>query len=462
MKLKVLTAAIALGALALTGCEESSTIGSSLMATSVDINIDSVFTVTGHSEEIGPMRPKTSTQLIGNISVPGYGTLSTGNVMQFLPATALDTANFNYTNVDSMAVKFRYLAGDFIGDSIVPMQLTLYRLTKQLPAGITSDFDPTGYYESQPLGSVVYNTSTMDNSTEAAASYHELSVVLPHEMGPHMFKTFEEHPEYFADGATFAQNVFPGVYAATTYGRGRLVRMIETVMTMWLTKIEDTTDDDGNAKKDTTNVEHQYFMVTPEVESNNNITFKIDPKLEAMKEAGDALIVSPGVYKTEIRFPAPEIVSSFKKADNTMAIVNNLTMTIPADSIANDFQIGPAPYLLMVLKKDRDSFFANNKLPDNQTSFYAEYYATDNSYSFSNLRSYIIDMMSRDNLTEEDYTFELIPVMVNFEKSGQDTYYSTSTYVETSVLPYVEGPSMARLRLNDTKIKFTYTLQSKK
>lgn len=460
MKLKVLTAAIALGALAFTACQESSTIGSSLMTTSVDINIDSVFTVTGHSEEIGPMRPKTSTQLIGNITVPGYGTLSTSNVMQFLPATALDTANFTSANVDSMAVKFRYLAGAFIGDSIVPMQLSLFQLNKQLPAGITSDFDPTGYYDTKPLGTLVYNTSTMDDSEEAAASYHELVVMMPQEMGPEMYRTFEEHPEYFSDGKVFAENVFPGIYAQTTYGRGRMVTIAETVMTIWLTKYEESTDDDGNAKTDTTHVEHQYFMVTPEVESNNNVTFTIDPALEAMKEAGDALIVSPGVYKTEIRFPAPEIIAAFKKADNAMSIVNYLTMNIPGDSIANDFQIGPAPYLLMVLKKDREAFFAENKLPDNLTSFYTSYY--DGSYIFSNLRSYIIDLMSRDEITEEDYTFELIPVKVNFEQSGQDTYYSTSTQVETSVLPYVEGPTMARLRLDDTKIKFTYTLQSKK
>lgn len=462
MKLKVLTAALALGALGFVACEESSTVGSSLVATTVDIRIDSVFTVTGHTEEIGPMRPKTSTQLIGNIHVPGYGTLSTSNVMQFLPATALDTANFSYTNVDSMAVKFRYVSGDFVGDSIVPMQLSLYQLNKQLPLGITSDFNPEGYYNPEPLGTLVYNCSTLDNATEAAKSYHELVVKMPDEMGPDLFRTFEEHPQYFQNGAIFAENVFPGLYAKTTFGRGRMVRVSETVMTMYLTKIADKTNDEGKTVKDTTHVEHQYFMVTPEVESNNNISFSIDPSLEAMKDAGDALIVSPGVYKTEIRFPAPEIAASFRKSGNAMAVVNKLIMTIPVDSIANDFQIGPAPYLLMVLKKDRDSFFANNKLPDNQTSFYSEYNESSKSYIFANLRSYILDLMSRENITEEDYTFELIPVMVNFEKSGTDSYYSQSTYVETSVLPFVEEATMARLNLNDTKIKFTYTLQSKK
>lgn len=462
MKIKALTAAFALGTIALTGCEETSTIGSSLVPDAVEIRIDSLFTVEGHTVDIGPMRPKTSVQLIGNISVPGYGTLSNTSVMQFLPATALDTANFTYENVDSMAVKFRYLAGDFLGDSIVPMQLSVYALTRQLPAGITSDFDPEGYYDPTPLSSLVYNSSTFGNDTAANKGYRELTLMLPQEMGPNIFRAFQEHPQYFASGTTFAENVLPGLFAKTTYGRGRLIRISETVMTMFLSKIATKTNADGTTSPDTIHVEHQYFMVTPEVECNNNVSIELDPSLEAMKDAGEALVVSPGVYQTEIRFPAPEIIAAYRNGGADRAVMNGLTMSIPVDSIENQFSIGPAPYLLMILKKDREAFFAGNKLPDNITSFYASYSSYERSYSFSGLRAYLTDLMSKENITEEDYTFDLVPVQVTFEKSGQDTYYSSATYVETAVLPFVEAPTMMRLRLNDAKIKFTYTLQSKK
>ena len=462
MKLKVLFAGACIAAIALISCEETSTIGANLMADNVEIKIDSTFTVTGHSEDIGPMRPKTSMQLIGNVKIPGFGSLSSSTVMQFLPATVLDTANFSYENVDSMGVKFRYLRGDFLGDSIVPMQLTLYKLNRQLPAGITSDFDPSGYYDPQPVGNLVYNNSTLGNDSLGAISYREIEVRLPQNWGPDIFRTFEQHPAYFESGKSFAQNVLPGIYAQTTFGQGRLTRISETIMTMYLTRYKESTDDDGKTTIDTVHVEHQYFMVTPEVENSNTLKLELDPALVAMKDAGEALLVSPGGYQTEFRFPAPEVLAAYKATGSKQTVINSLSLAIPADSIKNDYGIGPCTYVLMVLKKDRDAFFAGNKLPDNVTSFYTGYNSATNQYLFSGLRSYIMDLASRESISEEDYTFDLIPVQVTFEQSGTDTYYSSSQMVETSVLPYIESPTMARLKLDQAQIKFTYTLQSKK
>ena len=41
---------------------------------------------------------------------------------------------------------------------------------------------------------------------------------------------------------------------------------------------------------------------------------------------------------------------------------------LPADTIATGYKVDVPPYALMVLSKDRDEFFAQNKLPDNKTS----------------------------------------------------------------------------------------------
>lgn len=138
---------------AASACEDTtSNIGSSLVNDDVKIVIDSAFTANGRSVAIQSIRPKTVTQILGKIDVPEYGRLSSSVVSQFLPSTELDTANFVPSDVDSLILTLRYANGSFIGDSVAPMGVNVYALTKQLPAGIASDFDPEGYYNpSKPL-----------------------------------------------------------------------------------------------------------------------------------------------------------------------------------------------------------------------------------------------------------------------------------------------------------------------
>lgn len=121
------------------------------------------------------------------------------------------------------------------------------------------------------------------------------------------------------------------------------------------------------------------------------------------------------------------------------------------------------PYVLMVLKKDRDAFFAENKLPDNKTSFYATYNSSTQTYNFASMRSYLLEMIEKEELEDSDCLFSLIPVQVNFENTSSGNYYYGSTsQVETEVLPYLTSPVAAVVRLEDAKIKFTYSLQSQK
>lgn len=104
--------------------DETSPIGGSLTGDSVEIIIDSSFTVSGTTHRVSAISPRTTEQLIGSITIPGYGTLSSEVVTQFLPSTLLDTANFSANNLDSMALTLSYLPTDFIGDSVAPLGIT--------------------------------------------------------------------------------------------------------------------------------------------------------------------------------------------------------------------------------------------------------------------------------------------------------------------------------------------------
>ncbi len=150
-------------------CEDNaSSIGSSLTGDNVEIIIDSSFTISGTTHRVNAIRPKTTEQLIGSITIPGYGTLASEVVTQFLPSTLLDTANYTAANIDSICLTMSYLPTDFIGDSVAPLGVAAYPLTKLLPNDIASDFNPEGYYSTTMLGSKIYNASTIDDATTAA------------------------------------------------------------------------------------------------------------------------------------------------------------------------------------------------------------------------------------------------------------------------------------------------------
>ncbi|MDE6196958.1 MAG: DUF4270 domain-containing protein [Muribaculaceae bacterium] len=443
-------------------CDDTvSTIGSSLTGDNAQIVVDSSFTVTGNSVPVTSINPKTTNQLLGSINVPGYGSLKSDVVAQFLPSTTLDTEEFSAENIDSLILSFRYNRGAFIGDSVAPMGLTIYQLTRQLPKNIASDFDPEGYYNPTPIGTKIYNASTLNGTDkEKIADYRFIHVKLPVELGRNLFNAYSENPDNYVDGQVFAKNVFPGIYAKTTFGSGRMTLVSLCGMTMYMRKIYTP---EGEEKPDTIDAQHLYYLVAPEVISNNNLTYAMSDKLSQMLDEKRTLLVAPTGSEIEMTFPIKEIVDKYRADTDGIAVVNGLSMQLPVDSIENGYGVTPPPYVLLVLKKDRDEFFAKNKLPDNVTSFYTTYDSSKGRYNFSNMRGYVMEMLSRDEIKPEDYTFSLIPVQVNFETLVSDSYYSTTQkQTESEVLPYLASPAMAEVKLNEAKIKFTYSLQTQK
>ena len=217
---KALSAALLLGAF--TACEDNaSEIGSSLVGDEVSIVIDSAFTVSGHCEAIEAIRPKTTTQMLGKVDIPAFGSISSSVVSQFLPSTELDTANFAPADVDSLILTLRYGYQSFIGDSVAPMGVRVYALNKQLPTKIASNFNPEGYYNPmQPLASTVFNATSMGSDSIALLGYRDIRFTLPRELGRKLFQSFIDNPDNYANGQIFAEEVFPGLYFENSFGSG--------------------------------------------------------------------------------------------------------------------------------------------------------------------------------------------------------------------------------------------------
>lgn len=440
-------------------CDDTTTIGSVIESESVAVVVDSDFTVQGHTLANSVVQSRTISQLLGVLDAPGYGSIRSDFVAQFMPSLRLDADSITATDVDSLKLFIQMDRTAFVGDSLVPMGMEVYQLKKDLPYPIYSDFDPEGYYEAKPLAKAMYVASTIgepDSVKKLNTLYVQMS--LPVSLGRYLLESYKTNPAAFADPETFARDVFKGLYVRTSYGAGRISDFTLTSMRMYYHRNVWNAD---SARYDYTNYYGDYFAVTPEVVVNNNIHYAMAPQLKSMIEAGDQIVVAPAGTEVEMTFPAEDLMASYNRYSANLRVVNTLSLSIPADSISNEYKIGPPPYLLMVLKKDKEKFFANNSLTDNVTSFYATYNATTGTYDFNNLRGYMMHLIGLDNITADDYTFILTPVQVNTESTAGSYYYGSST-VDSSIVPYVSKPAMTRLRFKDAKIKLTYSAATEK
>lgn len=456
MKIKsIFASAITLAVITFTACDNDTTLGSSLVEDTITITVDSTFTVTGHSVANSAVQSRTLLQLLGRIDAEGFGSLSSDVVTQFMPSSSLDTTGVTVNSIDSLKLMMAVYHGNFVGDSVTPMGIEIYRLNRNLPSPIYSDFDPKGYFDpADKLASSVYNASTLGESDSLkGASYHTLSVKLPVELAKEFFTAYKTNPGNFQSPSSFINNVFKGLYIRNSYGSGRLTLVSSTLMRAYYRrtiKKDDGTDSIQSAMAN-------YFAVTPEIITNNNIGLQLAPAVQDMIANGDNLIVSPTGYDIEFTFPLQSIISSYRNKKADASAINTLTFSIPADSVPNEFGFGPAPSMLMVLKSKKAEFFQNNDLPDNVTSFYADYDASNARYYFGGLRDYLMSMIYKDNLTADDYTFVLTPVNVSTE-TNSDYYYGSTTTV-TSITPYISVPTLTKISFDKAKIKFTYSNQ---
>ena len=452
--------------LSLYACTDE-TIGVSITDGVSSIIEDSSFVIQGHSVRNDRVQMRTSTKMLGRISAEGFGQLSADAVTMWMPAATLDTTGVKEEWIDSVRLKLRLPYRDgFTGDSLAPMRLDVYRLNRALPSPIYSDFDPTDYYNSSDLlASESY--SPVSGWLEVSNSYvtgtlqfdtvRVISVPLPQELGKELYRAYVNDPSKFSSPKAFAE-VFPGIYITNSYGSGHVMNIKATELDVYYRKhaqLSETTDTIYPAQC------QSYLASTPEVVSNNIISFNIDDAITSMVNSGSALIVAPAGYDVEVRFPIQDIIDKYQaNVGNNQSIINTLSLELPVTVPETQYDIQPPQYLLMVKSSKKADFINGDSLTNNKDSFYATYDATTKKYVFSGLRNYILNIINNQGgiATEDDINLTITPVDVT-NYTYQQSYYYGSTTVVTKISPMVSRPAIANLLLDKAKIKITYSKQ---
>lgn len=448
--------------LALSSCQdEISTLGSSLVTDRSEVVVDSTFTVYGESVPTKEFRARTLSQLLGQIQARRYGSLTSDYVTQLMPSADFDTTGVTAATVDSVSLLLRFYSDRITGDSMIPMGVNIFALTRQLPSVLTSAFDPEGYYDpSAPISSGVYSSNTLYSDSLEKMGVHIIETKLPIEFGQMFVTQYRNNPELFSSPEAFAQ-MFPGIYVANSFGAGRVTNIFNTRVMLFYHSKSTYTNSSG-VERDTI-IYHTDIIAasTPEVQTNNNLRFTIDPEINALASS-KPILVGPIGYECLMHLPISEVISSFRNgSQQAMGVVNSLTLSIPAEEITNDYGIKPPAHILLVPSRDRDKFFDEQMIPDNETSFIADYNSTTGNYVFSGLRPLLIYVMNGGfdaSETEALSTFSIVPVEVAYEDYTNSSYQTVS--VITAVGPSVESPSMGLLKFEDAKLKLTYSTET--
>lgn len=464
-----LTVALATVSLLFGACNDDvSGIGNSISSSEITIHIDSVYYRLDARTVAAPaFESRSAYTLLGSIRVPEYGALDCSYVTQFLPAESLNIPDsITADDVDSVKMILTVPKTYITGDTLAPQQMRVFSLTRQLPSDISANFNPEGYYDpSTPLSTKSYTLSgySFNDSTYLSSKNVQVKAIMPVQLGRDVFEAYATNPDIFIWPEQFAMR-WPGIYVEPSFGKGCIAPVQNTSIFAYYPKTVTTTATvDGEQQVINKVVADSVCMFTtaPEVLSSVNITYQPSENLHNMVADGKSIMTTPGGFTVEFTFPAKDILNEYWKEEYDLGVINNLIFSIPAKLINNSYGLGLAPALLMVKTSELDSFFSEGRLPDNKSSFTSIFSSDTNSYTFSSMRQYIVDLKAKgeENITPEDVEFTLVPVTVSTEDYTDNSTGNLVTVV-TAITPYIIMPTMAELDTENSLIIFTFSNQT--
>lgn len=373
----------------------------------ITVGTDSLFikarTISVDSLLPDGMFAKTKSPVLGEYKDELFGTIKSDYAGEFYYPEGV---NFpEGAIIDSVKVAVFY--NSWKGDSLAPINLSVYEVTKSLPRGShNTSVDPKDYVDiSSPIGSTLFsagNVEVPESIRQERDYYHRAFVDLPKSLGEGIFDYAMSNKDLDLDGF---REFFKGLYFTTDFGSGAIMTVDHTYLYLHFHYLDKK---GSSTNQDTIRASNLILNTTPEVTQINQIKNKNDNLLKENDEF--VFIKSPAGVFTEITFPFSE------KADKLNNQALNLAKfeitALPERDSDLKFKLNPSPYLLLINKDDLKEFFEKRRVPDNVTSFYAQLDPTTYTYNFGNLSSMVNYYKEKNDGKVEDLTYLLVPIDV--------------------------------------------------
>lgn len=432
MKILRLLTVLVIAALTFAACDDTTEgIGGSITNKIDNINITSaVFPVATKSMVSGAVLSRNNSGLIGKMKDPETGNYVKGDYMTqlgVLPTFSVDTLDYiKQANKGSIEADSCYLLVSYnasYGDTIAPMKVTAYEMTKPMSEDkeYYSDYDAfkEGWVsETNQHWSSNYNlsnTSDVKNFKIYLNKKYMKDGKTYKNYGSYIMQTYAEHPEYFKTNYKFLHNVCPGFFIKNVGGTGNMAKIWNTELIFQYKR--QTKAKDG---KDSIIVVSNRFDGTEEVLQLNQIENKNLEELASKQNC--TYLKSPAGIFTEVTLPIEDIMKGHEKDT-----LNTATISFPRlnnENEDNPYNFATPSTILMVQKDSLQLFFEKSKLADSRTSYTTSYSSTGtykNAYTFQNIANLVSAMYKNKGKSENWDKVVLVPVSIITVTQGHTT-----------------------------------------
>ena len=410
---------------------------------------------------------KTGYPLLGNITDPEYGSIKAGYLAQFYASTKLslnqidgDSITFDIlrtsvpqtlgldsknvyksrfdslmnNDIDSLTMRIYYTT--YYGDSLTPMQFSVYALNKDAKLetepekAFYSNYDFSKYYNTNNLlGRKAYTAANRvlpeADRTKVGSNYIEIR--LDDDFKNRFFHSIveaaiardeagkENYPAYkdiFSSIATMRENFLSGVSVQPTFGDGSIIKVFNTAIWFYYRSYH-RFNKDGTILRNSTDTadstyvtSHQQIMaVTPDVVQMTSLSLKDIKKDERLKDQESAYITSPQGYYTTLDLPLGHAIRHMMdhedRQDSAYFLGGanfSLMCQKPQGALLSS---NPVNHVLLVEERRMNQFFEDSKTPEANSSAVGTYVADSITsqiyyYNFGNLSTMVLGLASSE------------------------------------------------------------------
>lgn len=431
MKIRLFTA-IAVVAMAMISCsEDTEGIGNTLTETSDKLVFNTgFFSATTKSILADSVYARSYASYLGQVKDPETGAYVKSEFMsQFnmiegfsLPSKSKIASLENGEIVaDSCALLIYFNYGKSYGDTLTAMKMRVTELDMPLETPIDHysniDLKKDGYLREggvkqnlmfsmrdQTLSDSIrqlINKNLSYQGTSNDEGYYDLVQVRLNDpytdkegntyknYGTYLMRSYYDHPEYFTNSYRFIHKVCPGFYFEPTDGLGLMAYINNVHLKGYFRYTGDST------------IVSSFTMAsTSEVLQTTKVTNDREALQRLVDDESCTYLKSPAGIFTEVTLPVDEIISAHAK-DSLLSVSISFQRE---NSLLSDinYKLQIPNYVLMVQKDSLYSFFEEEKIYDNKSSFITSL-STTNTYSYSNIGNLITLMMhNKENGLKND------------------------------------------------------------
>lgn len=469
---------IALATLAFTACDDTTdNIGTSLTEGNDGVSIQTAtFDVISRSVAADSVLSRNFTGYLGKVRDPETGAYITGDFM----AQFNNLENFSFPALDSLVTydsegnqtfgnkgtiqadscEIRLFIDGYYGDNKQSMKLTAYEMGKAMNENrlYYSNFDPIGKgyirkdgARSDKVYSLVdynvpeeirdTNTYTPYITIKLDEKYTDRNAKTYNNYGAYVLQKYYDDPSNFKNAYTFRNNVVPGFFFKLKSGLGNMVKIQTSQLNVYFKnrfKMPYTDTSSGTAVKaykDTILNQVAVFWGTEEVLQTTTITNDKHTIGKLVADESCTYLKTPAGIFTELTLP----VESILQGHETDTIVSaKLVLPRLNNNVSSDYAFDVPQNILMVPKDSLYSFFEDNKIYNNKTSYVAGWAyndktkPVDNSYVFHNISGLISAMNNAKNKSGNWNKVILVPVSLSTTQTSSP-YGGTPTTKVTKV-----------------------------